>query len=286
MKLINWLKKLRNGKRVTEKMRKSMLKIEKVDESNKKGIIDFLKANVIKHVFALYDLQHDPNHTIMHAALENGNLKGYILIYTALQFPSVILECENNFATQLLEYAPKNLFIIHAPPETLPVIKSKFKDAKHYIENWMLVKREEVNFFKSDFVRRLHSENDTHKLFTLLSSRQDRRAGTLQNSLELIRKMPTYGVFIKNELVSYASSFLQLPEVWMIGGVYTHPNHRNKGYATLATSAVTEEALKNSESAALFVRSDNYPAIRVYEKIGYRKIGEKLWVDVGTGMKP
>jgi predicted GNAT family acetyltransferase len=38
--------------------------------------------------------------------------------------------------------------------------------------------------------------------------------------------------------------------------------------------------------AALFVRSDNHPAISVYEKIGYRKIGEKLWVDVGTGLKP
>ena len=44
--------------------------------------------------------------------------------------------------------------------------------------------------------------------------------------------------------------------------------------------------MKYAEAAALFVRSDNYPAIRVYEKIGYRKIGEKLWVDVGTGLKP
>jgi predicted GNAT family acetyltransferase len=49
---------------------------------------------------------------------------------------------------------------------------------------------------------------------------------------------------------------------------------------------VTEEALKNAEAAALFVRSDNYPAIKAYEKIGYKKIGEKLWVDVGTGLKP
>jgi predicted GNAT family acetyltransferase len=72
----------------------------------------------------------------------------------------------------------------------------------------------------------------------------------------------------------------------MIGGVYTHPNHRKKGYATLATSAVTEEALKNAEAAALFVRSDNYPAIKAYEKIGYKKVGEKVWVDVETGKKP
>jgi GNAT superfamily N-acetyltransferase len=262
------------------------LKVEKVNESNKKRIMDFLKLDVIRHVFAIYDLQQDPNHTIMHAAFENENLKGYILIYTALQFPSVVLECEKALARQLMEYAPENRFIIHAPVETIPIIKSKYKDAKHYVENWMLAKRGEANFFRSDFVHRLCSETDAHKLFNLLSTREDRTSGTVERSLEWIRKMPTYGVFIKDELVSYASSFLQLPEVWMIGGVYTHPNQRNKGYATLATSAVTEETLENAESAALFVRSDNYPAIRVYEKIGYRKIGEKLWVDVGTGLKP
>ena len=89
-----------------------------------------------------------------------------------------------------------------------------------------------------------------------------------------------------HKLISYAGSFIQLPQVWMIGGVYTHPQQRNKGYATLATSAVTQEALRKAEKAALFVRSNNYPAIRVYEKIGYRKIGEKIWVDVGTGLKP
>jgi predicted GNAT family acetyltransferase len=104
--------------------------------------------------------------------------------------------------------------------------------------------------------------------------------------MDLITKTPVYGVFMNDELVSYAGSFIQLPQVWMIGGVYTHPNHRNNGYATLATSAVTEEALKHAEAAALFVRSDNYSAIRAYEKIGYKKIGKKLWVDVGTGLKP
>ena len=72
----------------------------------------------------------------------------------------------------------------------------------------------------------------------------------------------------------------------MIGGVYTHPGYRNRRYATLATSAITDEALGKSDAAALFARSDNYSAIRAYEKIGYRKIGERLWVDVGIGIRP
>ena len=262
-----------------------MINVEKVVENNKQRVIDSLRLDVIRHVFAFYDIQYEPEHATAYAAFENRNLKGYILIYTALDFPSVILECENSIAEKLIEYAPENHFIMHAQPNLLPIIEDKFPNAKHYIEDWMLVNKGEAKFFRSEHVHRLSSENDASKLAILLSSREDRPKRT-KRYMDWISKMPTYGVSVGSELVSYAGSFLQLPQVWMIGGVYTHPNHRNKGYATLATSTVTEEALKHAEAAALFVRSDNLPAIRVYGKIGYKKIGEKLWVDVGTGLKP
>jgi predicted GNAT family acetyltransferase len=172
------------------------------------------------------------------------------------------------------------------PPELLSIARSRFPKAKSYIENWMLIKRREARFLKSKQARRLVSEDDASELVKLLSSQENRPRRNPQRIFKWVSTTPTYGVFVNNELVAYAGSFLQLPQIWMIGGVYTHPDHRSKGYSTLATSAVTEEALKNAEMAALFVRSDNYAAIRVYEKIGYRKIGEKLWVDVGTGLKP
>jgi ribosomal protein S18 acetylase RimI-like enzyme len=263
-----------------------MFRIEKVEENSKQCVIDSLRLDVIRHVFAFYDIQHEPDCTTMYAAFKNGSLKGYILIYTALEFTSVILECESDVAEELIEYAPKNSFVMHVSPNLLPIIKRKFPHAKHYVEDWMLVESDDAAFFRSKLVRRLRAEADASKLATLLSSRKDRTTGTVKKYVELISKQPIYGVFLNGELVSYAGSFIQLPQVWMIGGVYTHPKHRSKGYATLATSAVTEEALKNAEAAALFVRSDNYSAIKVYEKIGYKKIGEKLWIDMGTGMKP
>jgi RimJ/RimL family protein N-acetyltransferase len=256
-----------------------------VDKSNRQWVVDQLRLDVITHVFAFYDLQYDLENTTMRAAVEDNDVRGYILTYHALDFPSVALECNSEDAAKLLEYAPEDKFIIHAPKHLLPVIESKFHKSRHYVENWMLVKKRKAEFFKSEHVRRLRLA-DGSKLASMLSSRKDRPRPSEKKYADLIKKMPMYGVFINRELVSYAGSFIQTREVWMIGGVYTLPDHRNKGYATLATSAITREALEKSEAAALFVRSDNYPAIRVYEKIGYEKIGEKLWVDVGTGRKP
>ena len=263
-----------------------MFRIKKVKENNKQRVIDSLQLDVIRHVFAFYDIQHEPDYTTMYVAFENGSLKGYVLIYTALEFPSVVLECETDTAEKLIDYAPENRFVMHVPPNLLPIINRKFPHAKCYVEDWMLVNRDDVTFFRSKLLRGLRTEDDASKLAMLLSSRKDRTMGTAKKYIELISKQPIYGVFVNDELVSYAGSFIQMPQVWMIGGVYTYPKHRSKGYATLATSAVTEEALKNAEAAALFVRSDNYSAIKVYEKIGYKKIGEKLWVDAGTGIKP
>jgi len=263
-----------------------MLMVEKIGANNKKRIINLLRSNIIKHVFAFHDIQHEPEHTTMYAAFEDGTLKGYILIYTALNFPSVILESGRDIAEKLIEYAPENHFIMHTPTNLLPIVHRKFPHGTHYVENWMIVRKDEANFFKSELVCRLCTDDDSSDLAMLLSSRKDRPTSTVEKYVELISKQPIYGVFVDGKLVSYAGSFIQLPQVWMIGGVYSHPEYRSKGYATLTTSAVTEEALENAEAAALFVRMDNYSATRVYEKIGYKKIGEKLWIDVGTGMKP
>ena len=257
----------------------------KVDETNRQSIVDSLRSDIIRHVFAFYDIQFDLEHTTMHVAFDNHALKGYILTYKALTPPSVVLDATSKAAEKLITYAPENEFVLHTRPNLLPIVERRHPEAKCYIENWMLARKGEASFLKSKMMRKL-SVVDAVRLAELLSSQTNQQRREAKESEEWVRKNPTYGVFPDERLVSYASSFLQLPQVWMIGGVYTHPEFRNKGYATLATSAVTEEALNSAENAALFVGSDNHPAIRVYEKIGYKKIGERVWVDVGTGKAP
>jgi RimJ/RimL family protein N-acetyltransferase len=263
-----------------------MIEIETINRENTERFIACIRPEVIRHIFAFYDIQFDPKHTTINAAFENDHLLGYVLLYTATDVPSVILEGDREIAGKLIQYAPKNNFIVHTTPDLLSAVKSRFPRAKDYLENWMLTGKDTADLQTSNLVRRLSSEEDAAAFAKLVLNRDDRPKRNLKRYFEWIIKMPIYGVFIENELVSYAGSFIQLPQVWMIGGVFTTPNQRNKGYASLATSAITMEALRKAEKAALFVRSDNFSAIRVYEKIGYRKMGERLWVDVGAGMKP
>ncbi|MDP2949950.1 MAG: GNAT family N-acetyltransferase, partial [Chloroflexota bacterium] len=50
-----------------------------------------------------------------------------------------------------------------------------------------------------------------------------------------------------------------------------HPRYRGRGYATVATSAVTAELLKTCPWVLLTVRETNEPAIHLYRRLGYRE---------------
>ena len=262
-----------------------MLSIVKVDEGNRQNVVDTLRQDPIRHVFAFYDLQFKPEQTACHVAYENQRLAGYILIYRAFECPSVVLECPPHLGSELLAHLDEDRFIMHSPPDLLPAIETKYPHAEHYVEAWMLVKRNQSVVSPSENVRRLCPE-DAQQLAVLLSTRRERKKVDVSKCVGWLDEQPMYGVFIDGELVSYAGSFIQTSQVWMIGGVYTHPDYRNRGYATQATLAITQQALRSAESAALFARADNAPAIKAYTKIGYRKIGEKIWTDQGTGLKP
>jgi predicted GNAT family acetyltransferase len=57
-----------------------------------------------------------------------------------------------------------------------------------------------------------------------------------------------------------------------LGNVLTHPDYRGQGLATMVTSAVCEELLdRGIELIGLSVSRSNEAAMRVYEKIGFKR---------------
>lgn len=81
------------------------------------------------------------------------------------------------------------------------------------------------------------------------------------------------GVRLAGELVSVAGTHAISPSSGMaiVGNVFTHPEHRNRGYAAACTSAVTEELLRSCRDVVLNVSAANDAAIKVYAKMGYRE---------------
>jgi len=77
------------------------------------------------------------------------------------------------------------------------------------------------------------------------------------------------GIKINGKLVSIGNTRLT---DWgsNIGVIATHEAYRNMGYAISIVSALVKEILQKSDLALIHVLSDNLPAIRAYEKVGFK----------------
>ena len=85
-----------------------------------------------------------------------------------------------------------------------------------------------------------------------------------------------FGVVSGERLVAVAGTHAISPRygVAVVGNVFTHPGHRGRGYATLATSAVTAALLEPCPDVVLSVDPSNLPALRAYRQLGYVDAGE------------
>ena len=83
-----------------------------------------------------------------------------------------------------------------------------------------------------------------------------------------------YGVFEAGELVAAAGTHLvsRTYGVAAVASVYTTPRRRGRGLGTATTSAVVGEiARQGIQDIVLTVGQDNDGAIRVYERLGFRR---------------
>ncbi len=59
-----------------------------------------------------------------------------------------------------------------------------------------------------------------------------------------------------------------------IGGVYTDPLYRRNGYSLCLLSALCRRINKQGRKCVLFVKKKNAPALKLYEKLDFKKSGD------------
>jgi ribosomal protein S18 acetylase RimI-like enzyme len=83
-----------------------------------------------------------------------------------------------------------------------------------------------------------------------------------------------YGIIVEEQVVAVAGTHLVSPtySVAAVGNVFTHPDHRRRGYGTAATSAVVSELLRRDMGdIVLNVGQDNAAAQHIYEHLGFAR---------------
>jgi ribosomal protein S18 acetylase RimI-like enzyme len=231
----------------------------------------------LTHAYLLYDLIYELERTDAWFEVRGGEVAGYVLVWRGPERAGVHVWGNLEDPARLVP-SSESIITVHSAGLLEPLLAALKGSAK--VERYLDMVADERTFkpVGAERALKLDAHNDRHVEAFLELARARGLSLTAKEARELLAKRRYYGVFEAGALVSVACAYLRLPEVWIVGDVYTLPEHRNRGHAKAVTSAVTRDALASGAHALLHVHEVNKPAIRVYTALGYRAVARKPWV--------
>ncbi|MBS7611795.1 GNAT family N-acetyltransferase [Candidatus Bathyarchaeota archaeon] len=274
------------------------IKVRRLDEELVERLDFYLRRDPITNFYPLYDLYDDEarRKTLWYVGLKDERVVGFLLIYRGGRVvpASIILDGDLDVVLPLLDLVGEDKAIFHVDPKLSNVVKSKFHIGNEYSTEIMKLKRSEERLCIRHNVELL---NEDHVLEFLrlrrewrpsLGSMTDEEMRWAKNELE---RGHVYGAFTDGQLVSIArlgELLSHIPEVCWIETVFTSQVYRGRGFATSVVSKTVENAFKRYgvKYIGLGVRSDNTPAKRVYEKVGFKKHRDRCWLNLNVEFTP
>ena len=254
-----------------------IVNFSELDYSLWEKIAGLYKRKPITHAYLFYDVVYDCESTDVSFLLEDKVIRGYLLVWHGGSRLAVHLWGD---AKQLVSLLPQDLSsIIQLYNEELleytlnSIQRSGKTEVKWYYD--MVVDDDSFKPYDAHVTVRLGT---SHTEFFAELVDEWAEPPSREKIHEILSKWRWYGIFDNGKLVSVASAYIRLPEVWIIGGVYTRLGYRNKGYGKSVTSAITRDAIASGAVAILHVAENNEPAKKVYSKLGYRYLGKRPWI--------
>jgi ribosomal protein S18 acetylase RimI-like enzyme len=246
-------------------------------------VIAYLEADEIRNVLDLWYLQEEYRRYRLLVCKINGEIRAHLGTYDTPEAIYTSLGGEIPAAEALLDFLPKKTVLI-TTKELGEVVTRRSKCDIIFPNDLMLIKRGEENLALPDRAVKLSVKDDVQ--YSEFGSSFNIRNMPMEWIREVLATDTIFGVFVGDELVSVASLVGRLPNITAIAGVETKPEFRGKGFGSMVVSAAVEEGLRRSKTCTLFVRQNNGPALGIYRKIGFKKVAEMLWMDIGTDLVP
>lgn len=227
-------------------------------------ILDILQRDPVWGAYALADLEpHFQPYTHWH--IRNGAL---ILIYSGLTPPVLIAQGETNHLHDLFKGIPEGTYTYMLKEQHRVILGDRMQYEHEERMYRMVLETERFSPPKGESLRKLTME-DLEVIEALMGGQPDKPDAFQPQQVE---RGFFYGLFEGDRLISMAGTHILSPTYGTaaIGNIFTHPEHRGKGYATQVHGRVIEELLEiGVDPIVLNVAMDNHPAVQSYKNLGY-----------------
>lgn len=243
------------------------------------------EVDPVRHAFAVWDLSEYADRVRFVMLRTEDGVEGYLLVwYGSPAYPVVHWVGASDGSPELAEVLPPRPFVAVVPPKGVADVERSRGPVRAHPLRVLRHGREDPLFASRVGAPRRLTFEDVPQLRTFASGSTE-QVTSAYAGLDPARAYIA-GAFRAGRLVAVARAQVQLRRVWILGGIYTGPENRGRGYGASVTAAVTRAAHAAGADAALYVRQDNLPAVRAYERVGYGPFEEKVWLDAGADVLP
>jgi len=251
-----------------------MVHVEKVSDAGLlRSCRRFLAQDPVANVLVLGDL-YAPllNVSDVYAAIQNSQVLGVCTVFHGYSKPSIVFGAKTPEAKRALVETALNQdsteFISPCPSSEVYLFEKNAAILDRHREQQMVanppkqiehdnVKVEQMGKGGLEELDKFYVEHDAEAWIPL-----QHKVG------------PYYCVRQDGRIVSAAGVHVVTPQVAQLGNIVTDEAYRNRGFALACTNALAGSLASEGRIVSLFVRTDNQPAIRMYEKLGFRKVRE------------
>jgi len=243
------------------------MKIASLDSSLEPIFWNYVNQDIPHHYFFILDWKYSRDSTKILLALKQNRIHGMMLIYRQAVAQ---IRGTSEAAETLLEHLDLEKVEINSLKEHESIVLKKYTPLiSHELVLMTLPKGEETLYIRHP-VTKLGTA-DAEEITSIMRQADPRwwEETTAQGIAEGMNDRFWLGIKVNEKLVSIGNTRLT---DWgsNIGVIATHEAYRNRGYATSIVSALVKEILQKSNLALIHVLSDNSPAIRAYEKVGFK----------------
>lgn len=249
------------------------------------GIMEFLLEDPFPNIYLLSDIEFRDRRAQFTYSMKDGKVNGLLVRLIISEFPLFWLLGDYDTCVSLAGGISEKKFIMITDSTAFLNDFKGWSDAVIYSEYVMKLEPSDAVSFYSDKVRLL-AESDADALSLGLSEEAGDSDNQREKAIVMIRKNDLFGYFHDYKIVSRGIVAAKSRHGWALGGMYTLEEYRGRGYATAVMSSMVEYSSRHTDNIVLFVRDDNVPAIRSYDKIGFRPVAKRFFIDYKTGTVP